>query len=147
MGGDGLDARVFATLETIRDHGGAQWWLYLSKCGACGQHWMVAQEERIFDDYFLRRLDPGAARRIEAEGVWPAEFLTYEAVLTLGSKMSRPCIFFHALSPSLVWTAHDLRKERPDISVEDIAHLLGVAPAQAARLLETDISSPPSADD
>lgn len=36
MGGDGLDERVFATLEKICDHGGDLWWLYLSKCSACG---------------------------------------------------------------------------------------------------------------
>jgi hypothetical protein len=56
MGGDGLDERVFATLERTRDHGGALWWLYLSKCSACGQGWLVAQDERIYDNYYLKRL-------------------------------------------------------------------------------------------
>lgn len=135
MGGDGLDERVFATLETVCEHGGDQWWLYLSKCTACGRNWMVAQEERIFDDYFLSRLDEGTAYQITAEGRWPAEFLTYEAVLKAGREMSQPCIFADALSPSLVWTAEDLRKERPKITIEEIAHLVGVSPAHAARLL------------
>jgi hypothetical protein len=135
IGGEGLDERVFATLEQICDHGGEQWWLYLSKCKACGQKWMVAQEERIFDDYFLRRLDEQTALRIIAEGLWPADFLTYEAVLKMGRKMSGPFTFVDELSPSLVWTVQDLRKERPGITTEEIAYLLGVTPAHARRLL------------
>ena len=135
MGGDGLDERVFATIERVRDHGDALWWLHLSKCSVCGQNWMVAQEERIFDEYFLRRLNDAEARQIGAEGQWPAEFLTYERVLKIGRTLSQPCIFFDALSPSLVWTVEDLRKERPDITVDEIAHLLGVTPKNAARLL------------
>jgi hypothetical protein len=137
MGGDGLDNRVFATLDTVCDHGGDQWWLYLSRCSLCGQAWMVAQEERIFDDYFLRRLDAEAAHRITDEASWPAEFLTYEAVLTIGRKMSQPCIFLHKQCWSLVSTAQDLRKERSDISVDEIAYLLGLMPSEAARLLAT----------
>jgi hypothetical protein len=135
MGGDGLDERVFATLEIVSNHGGDLWWLYLSKCSACGQHWMVAQEERIFDEYFLRRLEESAAARIAAEGQWPAEFLTYEAVLKIGRSFGQPCIFFEALSPSLVATVHDLRKERPDITLREIADLVGVSRIHAALLL------------
>jgi hypothetical protein len=135
MGGNDLDERIFATLERLKDHGGGLWWLYLSKCDVCGQHWMVAQEERIFDEYFLRRLDAVEARQISAEGRWPAEFLTYERVLKLGRELSQPCVFLETLSPSLVWTAKELRKERPDITVEEIADLVGVTPKHAARLL------------
>ena len=29
MGGDGLDERVFATVEIVVDHGGDAWWLSL----------------------------------------------------------------------------------------------------------------------
>lgn len=136
MGGDGLDERVFATIDTVRSHGGAAWWLDLSQCRACGQNWMIAQEERIFDEYFMRRLDVDQAKRISSDGEWPAEFLTYERVLRTGYAMGiRPCIFSDQLAGSLVWTAEDLRKERPDISVEDIASLLGVTARQARRLL------------
>jgi hypothetical protein len=135
MGGDGLDGRVFATVENVRDHGGDLWWLRLSKCSVCGQNWMVAQEERIFDEYFLRRLDDEEARQISAEGRWPAEFLTYERVLKIGRSLSQPCIFADALSPALVWTVEDLRKERPNITLHEIAHLLGVTPKNVARLL------------
>lgn len=135
MGGDGLDERVFATVATVRDHGGDAWWLHLSKCTACGQHWMIAQEERIFDEHFMRRMDGAEAGRIIAEGRWPAEFLTYERVLKIGHTFVSPCIFLEPLAASLIWSAEDLRKERPDISVEEIAQLLGVSAKHAARLL------------
>jgi hypothetical protein len=135
MGCDGLDERVFATVENVRDHGGDLWWLHLSKCRVCGQNWMVAQEERIFDDYFLRRLSVSEAREISDEGRWPAEFLTYERILMIGRTLSQPCIFADALSPSVVWTVEDLRSERPDITADEIAYLLGVTPENIRRLL------------
>lgn len=135
MGGDGLDERLFATFGRVTDHGGDLWWLHLSKCNTCGQHWMIAQEERIFDEYFLRRLSASDAHNIISEGFWPAEFLTYERVLKVGRELSQPCRFLEALSPSLVWTAKDLRKERPSITLEEIADLVGVTPKHAALLV------------
>lgn len=136
MGGDGLDERVFSTVENVVDHGKDAWWLYLSQCRACGQHWMIAQEERIFDEYFLRRLTTDQANRISVTADWPCEFLSYERVLKTGHALNiRPCFFLEPLSPSLVWTTEDLRKERPDISLAEIAFLLGVTAPQAKRLL------------
>lgn len=136
MGGDGLDERVFATVENVVDHGGDAWWLHLSQCRACGQHWMIAQEERIFDEHFLRRLSVDEANRISVNANWPVEFLSYESVLKTGHALHiRPCVFLERLAWSLVCTAEDLRKERPDISVEEIAFLLGVTATQAKRLL------------
>jgi hypothetical protein len=135
MGGDGLDERVLATFRSVRDHGGDLWWLYLSRCSACGQHWMVAQEERIFDQYFLRRVGEAEAQAT-GEGRWPDDFITYERVLEIGHRLATPCRFLNPLASSLIWSAHDLRRERPAISVEEIARLLGVTPGNAARLLE-----------
>jgi hypothetical protein len=136
MGGDGLDERVFATVEHVCDHGGALWWLYLSKCGACGQNWMIAQEERIYDINFLSRLSSAEADAITAEGRWPDAFLTYERVLRIGRAMSHPWTYLERLSPALVVSAADLRRERADISVEEIADLLGVTRRTAIRLLK-----------
>ena len=136
MGGDGLDERVFATVENVVDHGGDAWWLHFSQCRACGQHWMIAQEERIFDEHFLRRLTSDEASRISANAEWPSEFLSYERVLRTGHALGiRPGIFLERLSPSLVWTVEDLKKERADISVEEIAILLGVTEGHAKQLL------------
>jgi len=134
MGGDGLDEQVFASLEIVRDHGGALWWLYLSRCSACGQDWMVAQEERIYDDYYLRRLDREAAERIVAAGEWPDAFITYERVLKIGRSLSRLFTYLDPLSPALIDTARDLREARPDISILEISHLLGIPPGCAAQL-------------
>jgi hypothetical protein len=146
MGGDGLDERVFSSLERVLDHGGHQWWLYLSKCAACGQAWMVAQEERIFDSYFLRRLDRSVAHSIAGDGRWPAEFCTYEAVLKIGTQLGKQWTFDYPLALSLIWTVRDLRSERPDITIDEIAWLLGVTEAHAAQLLVAEVPEPPFRD-
>jgi hypothetical protein len=134
IGGDGLDERVFASLEEVIRHGGDQWWLYLSLCRVCRQNWMIAQDERIHDNYYLRRLSPTVARAIADEGQWPDEFLTYEQVLRLGRTMSTPWRFVDPRSPALVYPAEDLRRERPNITVEEIAYLLAISVPDAARL-------------
>ena len=135
MGGDGLDDRVFATLEMTRDYGGSLWWLYLSKCKICGQNWLVAQDERIYDNYYLKRITPAEVRDIADCNRWPEDFMTYERVLRLGRSLGQPWTFFDPRSPALVWTAKDLVKERADITVEEIAYLLAIEPAAAAKLL------------
>ena len=97
---------------------------------------MIAQEERIFDEYFLKRVNLDEAVRILAEGEWPPEFLIYERVLRTGHALGiSPCIFIDRLSPSLVWAVEDLRKERPHISIGEIARLIGVGQTQVTRLL------------
>lgn len=140
MGGDDLDVRVFATLERVREHGGPQWWLYLSNCKSCGQNWLVAQEERIFDDYFLKRLTVAEADEIVADARWPQEFCTYERVLTVGHSLSYPCRFFDPLAASLVWTAQDLRRERPAITSSEIAQLIGSTPADVETMLAANVA-------
>jgi hypothetical protein len=135
MGGDGLDEQVFETLERIRDHGGDLWWLYLSKCSACGQDWLVAQDERIYDNFYLKRINPLEAGGIAEDNRWPDDFITYERVLRLGRTLSQPWSFLDPRSPALVWTAEDLLKERPDITVEEIAYLLAIELKAASRLM------------
>lgn len=135
MGCDGLDQRVFATVRRVCDYGSTRWWLSLNHCSACGQDWMVAQEERIYDNYFMRRLDEVEARKIVDANQWPDDFSTYERVLRVGRNLTEPYRFLNGLAGSLVWTVQDLRKERPDISVQEIAHLLGVSSEHAERLL------------
>jgi hypothetical protein len=135
MGGDGLDERVFATLENTRDHGGELWWLYLSKCSACGQDWLVAQDERIYDNFYLKRVSPTEAQAIVEDSRWPDDFITYERVLRLGRTLSEPWTFVDPRSPALISTAEDLLKERPNITVDEIAYLLAIEPKAAARLL------------
>lgn len=133
---DDLDERVFATLANVKDHGGHQWWLYASRCETCGQHWMIAQDERIHDNFYLKRLSPEAAEAIVERDCWPSDFLTFEQVLRLGIKSGRICVFLDPRSSTLVDTAQDLRRERPDISANEIAYLLGISPKAADKLLK-----------
>ena len=132
---DDLDGRVFATLAREKEHGGDQWWLYASKCGVCGQQWMVAQDERIHDNFYLKRLTPPAAQAIVDCDHWPNEFLTYEQVLRLGVRSGKVCQFLDPRSAALIETVCDLRRERPSITVAEIAHLLGISTENAQKLL------------
>lgn len=135
MGGIGLDELVFSSLEQVTKHGGDQWWLYVSTCLACRQDWMIAQDERIYDNYYLRRLAPASLQEILDFDWWPEEFLTYERVLRFGKATGKFWRFIEPRSPALIATAEDLRRERPDITVEEIADLLTIPVVQAADLL------------
>jgi len=134
MGGIGLDQLVFSSLKVIIRRGGDQWWLYASTCLACRQNWMIAQDERIYDNFYLRRIAPAIVREIIEFNWWPEEFLTYERVLKLG-RATRKRFRFEPRSPALITTAKDLRRERGDITPEEIANLLAVPVAQATDLL------------
>ncbi|WP_325230356.1 hypothetical protein [Sphingobium sp.] len=136
MGSDGLDERVFASFERLVEHGGDQWWLYVSNCHRCSQDWMIASDERIYDNHYLRRITPSVRQAAVENGRWPDEFMTYEQVLRIGRTMSTPWTFLDRRSPGLVWTAEDLRREKPDISFAEIAYLLGIPEPDAVRLLQ-----------
>ncbi|WP_010544929.1 hypothetical protein [Sphingomonas elodea] len=129
-----LDARILATLDTVKDHGGEQWWLHAATCNQCGQHWMIAQESRIHDNYCLRRLSGDEMHAILALSQWPEDFLRFEQVLRLEREAGQVACFLDPRSPALVDTAHDLRRARPEISVADIAYALAISTGQAERL-------------
>lgn len=131
---DGLDDRVLATLNRVRDHGGEQWWLYASTCSACGQHWMIAQDERIHDNYVLKRVEPAVMARIVQASDWPEDFVLFERVLRLEREAGKIAHFLNPRSPALIETVADLRRERPNISVEDIAFALALPVEFAARI-------------
>lgn len=136
MGCDDLDLQFFATVKEVKVHGGSQWWLYSAKCDSCGQNWLVAQEERIFDEYFLIKLCLQDAELIVNGNIWPKPFQTYADVLRRGHKAGLYCgVFFDDLAASLVWSVEDLRGERPDISVQEMADLLGIDTDQAQRVI------------
>jgi hypothetical protein len=134
MASDGYYLTVFATLNEVCSHSAELWWLYLSRCSACGQYWMVAQDDRTYDDFVLKRLDPDAADGIIKTGIWPPDFLTYERVLALGSTKSTPPQFLETFASSLQSSVDDLRKARPTNAPSEIARLLGITRAHA-RLL------------
>ena len=134
MGGhDGLDARVFETLENLKDHGGREWWLYLSQCSACGQGWIVAQEERIHDNYYLKRVAQTTMDQIVLHDVWPNDFMRFEDVIRLGPENAKFAVF---LNPKdLTDTVQELFDDRPDISAKELSYLLCVPERKASRLM------------
>ena len=135
MGGIGLDELVFASFKEAFKHSNEKWWLYVSTCLVCRQDWMVAQDERIYDNFYIRRIAPATLREIAEFDWWPEDFLTYERVLMLGKATGRLWRFLEIRSPALIQTAKDLRQERPGITIEEIASLLAIPVSQAADLL------------
>ncbi|WP_420381998.1 hypothetical protein [Novosphingobium sp.] len=134
MGGDLYQEKVFNSLDNIFVYGKDKWWLYVVECRVCLTNWLVAQDERIYDNFYLRRMNLAARQQIADTGDWPDEFITYESVLRLGRTLSNPCTFFDPHSPALVHTKADLRKERSDIIIEEIAYLLAIPVLQANSL-------------
>lgn len=135
MGRIGLDELVFASFKEPIRHGGEQWWLSVYTCMACRQDWMVASDERIYDNHYLRRLPSASLREITEFNCWPDEFLTFEQLMMLGKATGRYWQFVEPRSPALIASAEDLRRERPEITIEEIASLLAIPYDQAAGLL------------
>lgn len=132
---DGLDDRVFETIDRIKGHGGERWWLYASTCKACRQHWMIAQDERIHDNFVLKRITAAEMRKIAEHSDWPRDFLRYEHVLRLERESGKIARFPDSRSPALEATVIDLRRERPEISAEEIAFALAIPTTWAERLM------------
>jgi len=133
MGSD--EARtVFETLDRVVTYGPEKWWLYLSKCRTCGTIWLIAQDERIYDEFYLARTDE-AALTDALSGKWPDRFRTYESVLAIGRELNHPPQFLDPMSNALLATIEDLFEERPGISVREIGHLLGLTDEHAAALV------------
>ena len=130
---EGLDQRVFSSLENLKDHGDRQWWLYAARCASCNQAWMIAQEERIHDNYYLKRISAETLTSILQQDDWPPDFLRFEDVIRLGPDHEQVCYF---MNPSdLNYTVKELIWDRPDITSEDIAYLLCLSRRRAERLL------------
>ncbi|WP_066795571.1 hypothetical protein [Sphingomonas soli] len=137
MGGE-LDEQFFETVGNAGDHGGDQWWLHLGRCAACGQHWLIGQEERIYDCICLRRLSFQEAEEITGRGEWPDDFQTYEALLRLGCAQGWTVTFLDRRSGPLIDTAKDLRASRPEIGDAEIGALLGLTAKHAAALFRPE---------
>lgn len=133
MGSDMRFDKIFIAFERIADYGPARWWLHCSRCRACDTAWLIAQDDRIYDDYFLTRLDQHEVDAVVA-GRWPPIFQTYEQVLTLAREISIPPTFFDPMSSSLTDAVDDMVAARPEITDQEIGHLLGIAPAHVAAL-------------
>lgn len=136
MGGSGRDGRFFASVNESAKPAEDLWWLWLGRCQTCHTDWLIAQEERIYDDFFVVRLTPETANSIRNDAQWPQRWLTYEGVLRTGRALSRPCRFLDYMAPSLLWTVEDLRRARPDITTADMADLLGIDDSHVKDILK-----------
>jgi hypothetical protein len=135
MGFEDADQRFFATVSEVTAHGGLQWWLWLGRCGVCNQHWAIAQEERIFDEYLIKRLDDRAAALLAEKRQWPAEFLRYEGVLRELAKRSNFPVWFDLNDSPLAATITELREANPALSLESAAELVGLDMTQLNELV------------
>jgi hypothetical protein len=125
---------VFRSLQLTRTRGLPQWWLGAFTCSACGQAWLVAQEERQNDIFILRRLDPAAAGRLLGDGVWLPDFDRLETLLEIGRAAGHAVRFADVIDSPLMHTVADLARERPGIRVSELASLLNLEPAVASEL-------------
>jgi hypothetical protein len=124
--GSEQEERVWETLEEVKVYGETRWWLALYKCKKCGQYWLVAQESRHNDIHCLKRLNNAEAEKIIQNNEWPKSFETLEELFAIGRDNNRSVRFMEPLDSSLVYSAEDLLKTRPDISVSEIASLLNI---------------------
>lgn len=134
MGGEFYSETFFATLDRVVEFGPPRWWLYIDKCRACGTIWLIAQDDRVYDEFFLQRIGDAELRAAEL-GNWPKIFSTYEQVLAAGRELSSPPIYLDPVE-GLLGTVEDLLRERSMISMGEVAHLLGVGDYHAKRLMK-----------
>ncbi|WP_061779042.1 hypothetical protein [Sphingomonas sanguinis] len=131
----GGDEQFLETVKVLRNAGEPRWWLYLCQCGSCQQNWLVAQEERIYDEHLLVKISQERADAVLYAGKWPDTFSTYESVLTIAQTLSHPGQFLDPMAWSLLCPVDDLRRERHDISEDEMAHLLGISRRHVHRLI------------
>ncbi|HJO64841.1 MAG TPA: hypothetical protein QF469_05825 [Sphingomonas sanguinis] len=131
----GRDEQFVEAVKVLLNAGLSQWWLYLGQCGSCQQNWLLAQEERIYDEHLLVKISQERADAALDAGKWPDTFSTYESVLTIAQTLSHPGQFLDPMAWSLLCTVEDLRRERHDISEDEMAHLLGISRRHVHRLI------------
>jgi hypothetical protein len=126
---------VFATLEMKASRGQPFWWLSVYGCSACGEWWLVAQEERQNDIFCMRRLHDQEIASITSGQEWQQDFDRYEDLLRIAWQAGVRFQFVDPMaSSSLRWTIEDLAKARPGIHISELATLLNLGLETASRL-------------
>ncbi|HEV8052603.1 MAG TPA: hypothetical protein VGP47_08910 [Parachlamydiaceae bacterium] len=120
---------VFQTLEDIPWES-TRWWLSIVRCKICSQQWLLANETRINDVSFLKRLTEKESEKIRFLELVPKDFNDYEFLLKLGRERGLSVRFCDPCdpieSPSLFWTVVDLAKARPGIHLTELKELLSL---------------------
>jgi hypothetical protein len=133
--------RVFRTLRQVAERGAPYWWLFLSRCEECGQHWLVAEESRQNDVFCMLRLEEGAAMRVVADGVWPPDLDKYETLLVAGKEAGKSVRFMDPLnSSSLAASMEQLAGESPGIKLSYLAELLNLD-VEIARIIGSKVAA------
>lgn len=136
MGGDWFFEKFFSTLTVFAKPSPEKWWLYASQCSVCGTNWLVAQEERIHDMFYVMRLNDETTSEVK-RGRWPKTFATYADVLDVGVKLDvRQAQFVDPMSGALQITVEELLQTVPKITVEEIGLKLGIEPQHAQLLID-----------
>lgn len=125
---------VFETIDEILSYGPPKWWLDIRCCRQCETNWLVAQEERIYDEWFLQRIQPSTVEEAKA-GKWPVRFSSYEDVLAVARDLSSAFTFFDSNAACLLWTVEDLLGDRTDITAAEVGSLVGISADHADRLI------------
>ncbi len=94
---------------------------------------MIAQEERIHDNYYLKRLSTDQITAIRERGEWPGDFLRFEDVIRLGPDNKQVCHFFN--SDDLTDTVKELMEARDDITAAEISYLFCLSEEEARHLM------------
>jgi hypothetical protein len=136
MGFDGLDDRVFATLDRRAAFGEEKWWLSVSRCRVCDQSWLIGSDDRIHDNYCLKRINVETYRSIIERSKWPEDFQLYEQILRLCVEGGAVAMFLDPYEPVLILTAKELVAARPEITVGEIAFALNLDKNQRKKLLK-----------
>jgi hypothetical protein len=119
--------------ERVRERGEPYWWLYAAQCTSCRTPWLVAQEERQNDVFLLHRLTASELDGIVANDRWPPDFDQYETLLRLGRSAGHSVHWVDPIGDSsLEWTMADLARQRPGITVSELAELLDLDEETAA---------------
>ena len=132
--------RSMVHFDELQVRGEPFWWLGVSRCAVCHTPWLVAQEERQNDVFVLRRLTTAELTGIVEANRWPTYLDKYETLLRLGHAAGHVAIFADPVGDSsLAWTMNDLARERPGITVQELAELLALDPGTAAIIADQAI--------
>lgn len=125
--GLGDDALYMKSMKLTKNRDGHRDWVSAFVCSECSQSWLIAEESRINDDVFFRRLNTDEYEKILKLNEWPSLFDRYEDLLKLSAQFGQTFSFVDPVeSISLSGVIEDLIKERPQITKEEIANLLNI---------------------
>lgn len=77
-------SKVFKYLSYKRKD---EWWMHILQCKKCKQCWLMAQEERIHDNWFIEKINVREEEKIKDMNLWPDSLLCSFYYLLYTAKM------------------------------------------------------------